>query len=116
MALIIGDQTADTGMSKAIYDQMRSVLESDLVEVSEEARSKLRESWKKLSYAIAKGVIEHIVANMEIVGIQTRGNVNAPVQGNTSSVNNHQHGVTLAAVQNNATFTQRPDDTTGHVK
>ena len=29
MALIIGDQTADTGMSKAIYDQLQSVLESN---------------------------------------------------------------------------------------
>ena len=77
MALIIGDQTAGTGMSKAIYDQLRSVLEPDLKELSEEARSQLRQSWQKLAYAIASGVIEHITANMEVVGIQTKGTVNA---------------------------------------
>ena len=115
MALIIGDQTADTGMSKAIYDQLRSVLEPDLGELSEEARSQLRESWQKLAYAIARGVIEHIMANMEVVGIQTQGNVNAPVQGNTSLVSGHQHGVNLAGVQNNLVFTQS-NDGTGHIK
>jgi hypothetical protein len=115
MALIIGDQTAGTGMSKAIYDQLRSVLEPDLGELSEEARSQLRQSWQKLAYAIARGVIEHITANMEVVGIQTQGNVNAPVRGNTSLVSSHQHGVDLAGVQNSLVFTQS-NDGTGHIK
>jgi hypothetical protein len=79
MALIIGDQTADTGMSKAIYDQLQAVLEPAVGELSAEARSQLRESWKKLAYAIAKGVIEHIAANMEVRGIQTQGIVNGTV-------------------------------------
>jgi DNA mismatch repair protein MutH len=79
MALIVGDQTADTGMSKAIYDQLQAMLEPVSGELSAETRSQLRESWKKLAYAIARGVIEHIMANMEVVGIQTQGNVNASV-------------------------------------
>ena len=115
MALIIGDQTADTGMSKAIYDQLQLVLEPALGEVSEEVRSQLRESWKKLAYAIARGVIEHIMTNMEVVGIQTQGNVNAPVQGNTSLVSGHEHGVNLAGVQNSLVFTQS-NDGTGHIR
>jgi hypothetical protein len=115
MALIIGDQTAGTGMSKAIYEQMQAVLEPALGEVREEVRSQLRESWKKLAYAIAKGVIDHITENMEVVGIQSQGNVNAPVQGNTSLVSNHQHGVNLVGVQNNLIFTQS-NDGTGHIK
>jgi hypothetical protein len=115
MALIIGDQTADTGMSKAIYDQLQSVLEPALEGLSEEARSRLRESWKKLAYAIARGVIEHIMTNMEVVGIQTQGNVSAPVQGNTSLVSGHQHGVNLTGEQNNLVFTQS-NDGTGHIK
>jgi hypothetical protein len=115
MALIIGDQTAGTGMSKAIYDQLQSVLEPALGGLSAEARSQLHEGWQKLAYAIARGVIEHIMANMEVVGIQTQGNVNAPVQGNTSSVSGHQHGVNLAGVQNNLVFTQS-NDGTGHIK
>jgi hypothetical protein len=115
MALIIGDQTAGTGMSKAIYDQLQSVLEPDLGGLSEEARSQLRENWQKLAYAVARGVIEYIMANMEVVGIQTRGNVNTPVQGNTGLVSGHQHGVSLAGVQNNVVFTQS-NDGTGHIK
>ena len=39
MALIIGDQTAGTGMSKATYDQLQSVLEPALGGLSAEARS-----------------------------------------------------------------------------
>jgi hypothetical protein len=115
MALIIGDETAGTGMSKAIYDQLRSVLEPELGGLSEAARSQLRQSWQKLAYAIARGVIEHITANMEVVGIQTQGNVNAPVRGNTSLVSGHQHGVDLAGVQNSLVFTQS-NDGTGHIK
>ena len=115
MALMIGEPTADTGMSKAVYDQLQSVLEPDLGGLSAEARSQLRESWQKLAYAIARGVIEHLMANMEVVGIQSQGNVNAPVQGNTSLVSGHQHGVNLAGVQNNVVFTQS-NDGTGHIK
>lgn|SRR5215813_4986791 len=115
MALMIGEPTADTGMSKAVYDQLQSVLEPDLGGLSTEARSQLRESWQKLAYAIARGVIEHLMANMEVVGIQSQGNVNAPVQGNTSLVSGHQHGVNLAGVQNNVVFTQS-NDGTGHIK
>jgi hypothetical protein len=85
MALIMGDQTADTGMSKAIYDQLQSVLEPALGELSEEARSPLREGWKKLAYAIAKGVINHIKENMEVRGIQTQGTVNNSVVVSTQS-------------------------------
>jgi hypothetical protein len=115
MALIIGDRTADSGMSKAIYDQLQSVLEPDLGELSQETRSQLRESWQKLAYAVARGVIEHITANMEVVGIQTQGSINTPVQGNTSLVSGHRHGVNLAGVQNNLVFTQS-NDGTGHIK
>jgi len=115
MALMIGEPTADTGMSKAVYDQLQSVLEPDLGGLSTEARSQLRESWQKLAYAIARGVIEHLMANMEVVGIQSQGNVNAPVQGNTSLVSGHQHGVNLAGVQNNVVFTQS-NDGIGHIK
>jgi hypothetical protein len=52
---------------------------------------------------------------MEVVGIQTQGNVDAPVRGNTSLVSSHQHGVDLAGVQNSLVFTQS-NDGTGHIK
>jgi hypothetical protein len=75
MALEIGDQAATSGMTKAIYDEMSAVLEPDLGELSEQDITTMREGWKKLSYAIAKGVIKHIKANMEIHDIKTEGEI-----------------------------------------
>lgn len=117
MPLIIGDQTANTGMTKAIYDQLRLVLEPDLQELSEDDLSAMRESWRKMAYAIAKGVIEHIAANMEIYGIETQGDVNAAVTGNTgiSDPGSHLHSVSLSGEQSNVLFTQS-NDGIGHVR
>lgn len=100
MGLQIGDINATSGMSKAIFDQLDSIL------MSQEEKNKLkpqdleniRSGWRKLAVAIATGVIEHIKANMEIFGIQTQGNVSAAVTGNT-------------AVQNDVIFTQSNDGT-----
>jgi hypothetical protein len=75
MAMEIGDQSATSGMTKAIYDEMSAVLEPDPEELSEEDITVMREGWKKLSYAIAKGVIEHIKEHMEIHDIETEGEV-----------------------------------------
>lgn len=117
MALEIGDQTATLGMTGAIYDQIRAVMEPDLEELSEDDLNAIREGWKKLSYAISKGVIEHIKSNMDIYGIETRGDVNATVQGNTelSDPGSHLHNVNLAGEQSDIVFTQS-NDGTGHVK
>ena len=121
MPLDTGSEQADSGMSQAIYQELDRLLSPPLQDAVGDAQAVqatldgARAGWKKLSYAIAKGVIEHLKANMEIVGIQAQGNINAPVQGNTSLVNGHQHGVDLTAVQNNAAFTQS-NDGPGHVK
>jgi hypothetical protein len=113
MALEVGNQDAASGMSKAIYDRIRDVMEPDLGELSEDDLGAMQASWKKLAYAIARGVIEHITANMEIRGVQTRGNISAPVSGNTgpAAPSNHQHAVNLSGTQNNVTFTQNNDGT-----
>ncbi|WP_347275090.1 hypothetical protein [Candidatus Kuenenia sp.] len=100
MALQIGDVNATSGMSKAIFDHLDSIL------MSQEEKNKLkpqdleniRKGWRKLAVAIAAGVIEHITANMEVFGVQTQGNVSAAVTGST-------------AVQNNVIFTQSNDGT-----
>jgi hypothetical protein len=73
MALDKGDITASGGMAKAIYDKLREVLEPDLVASGAEG-DKVREGWRKLSYAIATGVIMHVVDHMEITGITTDTN------------------------------------------
>jgi hypothetical protein len=115
MGLIDGDNTAESGMSKAIYDQLRFELEPALGEISKENLDAIQKLWRQLASAVARGVIQHIKTNMEIFGIQTRGNVNASVSGNTSPASGHSHGVNLTGLQSNVVFTQS-NDGTGHVR
>jgi len=114
MALQIGDKNAVSGMSKSIFDELERQLSSGM---TSKDLDNVRPSWQKLAFAIATGVIEHITANVEIFGIQTQGNVNATVQGNTGLANpgNHQHNVNLSGQANNIVFTQN-NDGTGHVR
>jgi len=124
MALIIGSEMADSGMSEAIYQEMDQQLSPTLQKAvddaegeakakAQEALDGAREGWKRLAYCIAKGVIEHMKANMEILGIETRGSVNTTVQGNTAVANpdNHLHSVNLSGVANNVVFVQSNDGT-----
>jgi hypothetical protein len=57
MALNPGNISATSGMAKKIYDAMEDVLD-----IPAEARSHI----KKLSYAIAKGVIQYVKENAEV--------------------------------------------------
>jgi hypothetical protein len=117
MPLIIGDRSASTGMAKAIYDQLRAVMEPGLGELDASALNAMRESWKKMAFAISKGVIDHIKTNMEIFGIETQGDVNTSVKGNTGTghPNNHYHNVDLNGEEEDVLFVQS-NDGTGHVK
>ena len=112
MALIVGDVTASSGMSKVIYDQVRQVMEP-IDGVSEQDMAPIRDSWKKLSYAVAKGVIEHIKMNMEVGGVTTQGNVNTSVQGSTAGAqpSNHTHSINLNGMDNNVEFSQNNNGT-----
>ena len=60
--------------------------------------------WPKVADAVIKAK-----TNMEIFGIQARGNVSVPVSGNTGLASGHQHGVNLTGVQNNVVFTRTGD-------
>ncbi len=128
MPLQIGSETANAGMSLAIYReidrQLSPPLQKAVDDASSEARpkaqealDKAREGWKKLSYAIAKGVIEHLISNMEVFGIKTSGNVNAAVNGNTGPAEpgNHVHNVDLTGSQAGLELIQS-NDGTGHVR
>jgi hypothetical protein len=110
MALTIGNQNATSGMTKDIYDEISAVMEAGL-DVDDETLQQMREGWKKLAFAVATGVINHLVANLEISGVQTRGNISAAVSGNTAVASGHQHAVTLTGTQNNVTFTQSNNGT-----
>ncbi len=68
MALIIGDESASAGMSKSIYDKLRDVMEP-IDGVTGDDLEDVRNSWRKLAFAVATGVVEHIKLNMEISGV-----------------------------------------------
>jgi len=81
MALIIGSESADSGMSRAIYHEMDRLLspplqnavndaEGEVKVKAQEALTEARKGWQKLSFAIANGVIEHLKSNMEIHGVE----------------------------------------------
>jgi hypothetical protein len=111
MSLQIGDTSATSGMTKAIYDQMAAVLEPGLDGLEEGKKTPIRENWKKTAFAVAKGVIEYMVANMEIFGVTCRGDISAGVSGSTGPAppGAHAHTVSLAGTQTNVVFTQNND-------
>jgi len=128
VALVIGSVDADSGMSKAIYDEVDALLSPPLQQAvddataeakpkAQEALDAARDGWKKLSFAIATGVVDHLLANLEVVGVETRGNVSASVSGSTAPAapGPHTHTVSLPATQSNLTLTQS-NDGTGRVR
>lgn len=128
MALIIGSDNADSGMSKVIYDQVDALLSPPLQEAvddatedakpkAQEALDAARDGWKKLAFAVATGVIGHIRSNMEVFGVQTRGDINASVAGSTGTAppGAHPHTVALSASQSGVILTQS-NDGTGRVR
>ncbi len=70
MALQVGDQTATTGMTKAIFDKLDEALGPGIASLPAADKETVRNGWRKLAFAIAGGVVNHITANMEIFGIQ----------------------------------------------
>jgi hypothetical protein len=60
MALNAGNQDATTGIAKAIYDAMDAALSPPLVEAGADM-TKVRDGWKKLSFAVASGVVAGLI-------------------------------------------------------
>ena len=73
MAMNAGDAAATTGMAKAIYDEQKTVLEADgeWSKLSAGTKDAILTHHKKMAYATAVGIIDHVVANMEVNGIET---------------------------------------------
>ena len=115
MGLEPGDIAATGGMSKSIYDAIFTNMKDNFPD--SKPSDDVCQSWKKLAYSIAYGVIEHIKSNMEIKGIATQGNVTIAVKGNTGLdiSKSHDHPVDISAAKEDVVFTQN-NDGTGHVK
>jgi hypothetical protein len=98
MALQIGDQGATTGMTKEIYDKLNEVL---MPKVPSDQLADAQKGWKELAFAIATGVVTHIVEQAEVAGLAVSGNATLTVQGNqaTGSVNLNQTGVTTGLIR-----------------
>jgi hypothetical protein len=108
MALTIGSGAADTGMSKAIFDQLDTLLAPPLQAVVDAADAAgkpaaqatlaaARDGWRHLAFAIATGVVNHLLGNLEVTGVSAGGavtvaalNVPAPV---TVAQNNNGTGL-----------------------
>jgi hypothetical protein len=129
MALEIGTLQATSGMTKAIFDQIDTLLSPPLQKAVDEARGGpkvkaqealdlARDGWRKLAFSIATGVIGHLLSNLEVVGVKTKGDVAAAASNVATTPGPpgpHTHLVTLTANQNGVTFTQS-NDGTGRVK
>jgi hypothetical protein len=107
----------DSQLSPPLKDAINNAQSADEKKAAEDALKDARKNWKKLSYAIAKGVIDHIKANMEVFGVETQGDITTSVVGNTGSSppNNHYHRVNLSGVEEKVTFVQS-NDGTGRVR
>jgi hypothetical protein len=93
MALKIGTEDASDGMTKEIYEAMDKVLAEGIPADSLPA---IREGWKKLSFAIASGVVTYLMNNLQI-DPGTAGGDAGPVIGNTGpgGDDNHSHSVKI---------------------
>lgn len=70
---------------------------------------------KRFCFNLARIIIDHILDNMEIKGIQTIGEVTTHIEVDTTSFNDHEHEVTGDFTASDVALTQSADDTTGHV-
>ena len=77
MSLKIGNKAATSGMAKEIYDAILEVLD-----IPSDARPHV----KKLSYAIAKGVIEYVKENAEVKKVKIKIGDNSYSQKGTGKV------------------------------
>ena len=111
MPLKTGNISATSGMTKAIYDSIRDELEP-IEGMGEEDMKLIRKSWRKLSYAIANGVIGHIKSNMEIHGVEVSiSDVSTNVSVDTCP---DETGAGTGTGSGTATG-QQSNDGTGHV-
>lgn len=117
MALDPGNIEATTGMAKAIFEQLKAALEPDLAGLEEKDMEPIRNGWKKMAYAVSRGVVDHLIANLEIAGIRTTGDVAASVAGDTGTggPDGHVHVVNLKGNQTGLVCTQS-NDGTGRVR
>ena len=78
MAMEIGDTGALGGMTKDIYDKLNELL---MPKVPPEALQAAQLGWKEIAFAVATGVVNHLVDHLEITGLKVSGNASLAVSG-----------------------------------
>jgi hypothetical protein len=105
---------ATAGMTSAINEKLREVLEEGLKGLDETDRKIILGIWQKIALAVATGVTEYITAKMEIRGVQTQGNITVSMKGDTATAAariDHKHGIALSAQAANVKLAQSNDGT-----
>lgn len=74
MAMDPGDATANSGMSKAIYEAITSFLQDGIPPAQ---LPDVQKGWAKLSGAIATGVVNYMKSNLEVIGVNSTGQLQA---------------------------------------
>lgn len=68
MALLTGNKTCTTGLSKRVYDNLCSVWLSDMgYDLTAESATN-KQTWQLVCYSVAKGVVDEIQANAALSG------------------------------------------------
>ncbi len=98
MALEIGDQTAASGMTKAIYDKLNEMFQPKVPPAN---LADAQAGWRNLAFAIATGVVSYLLSNLEITGLTVGGSLTLPVSGSNASGNASltQSGATTGLVR-----------------
>jgi len=108
MPLNPGNASATSGMSKLIFENIKDQMEP-IDGVEGDALEKIRASWRKLAYAVSKGVVDHLRDEMELRDLSRVSAVQTT--GNTSLVDGHQHAVNI---EGDITYEER-DYPPGHI-
>jgi hypothetical protein len=127
MALTIGTPAADTGMTNAIFVQLDALLspplqasvDSATAEAKPGAQAALdaaRGGWRNLAFAVAKGVVNHLLDNLEITGVTASGSVSVPVSGNTGTAAPAAHVHSVAITPAVTVTLSQNNNGTGRVK
>ncbi|WP_077040230.1 hypothetical protein [Rhodococcus sp. MTM3W5.2] len=126
MALTIGTpdkDDGDPGMSTAIFAQLDEVLSAELKSAVAEAKpgaelalEAARDGWRNLALAVATGVIDHIVEEMEISGVTVAGTVIVPVAGDTDAAAPSSHTHTVSITPEVAVALTQHNDGKGRVR
>ncbi len=104
----------DHQLSPPLNDAIAGAQSADEKKAAEDALEDARKNWKKISYAIAKGVVEHLTSSMEIYGVEVSiSDVSTTVSTTTTCPAGAGSGI--GSGSGTATG-QQSNDGPGHVK